>query len=179
MIESVRVSGEAKSCPYSEATCYKESCQGCDLNKQEQIWDELLSNELNLTRLAARVIKSNLNKSPMDIGNLIVRVLHSQGVVIKVNIDLNTSLTEEEVSYLAKGDKDYETGKDKHLTVADLTFTQDNDIKIMKKIKSYKGVRHILEQPVRGQKTKSNFRKNKGKVHLGVKKKAGAKSGRP
>lgn len=75
--------------------------------------------------------------------------------------------------------KDFETGKDKHLTVADLTFTQDNDIKIMKKIKSYKGIRHILEQPVRGQKTKSNFRKNKGKVHLGVKKKPGAKTGRP
>lgn len=37
MTESVRVSGEAKSCPYSEATCYKASCQGCDLNKQEQI----------------------------------------------------------------------------------------------------------------------------------------------
>jgi small subunit ribosomal protein S13 len=75
--------------------------------------------------------------------------------------------------------KDYETGKDKHLFVTDLMFTQDNDIKIMKKIKSYKGVRHILEQPVRGQKTKSNFRRNKGKVHLGVKKKAGAKTGRP
>ncbi len=75
--------------------------------------------------------------------------------------------------------KDVETGEDKHLISADLTFTQDNDIKIMKKIKSYRGVRHILNQPVRGQKTKSNFRENKGKVHLGVKKKAGAKSGRP
>jgi len=75
--------------------------------------------------------------------------------------------------------KDVETGEDKHLISADLTFTQDNDIKIMKKIKTYRGVRHILNQPVRGQKTKSNFRENKGKVHLGVKKKAGAKSGRP
>ena len=75
--------------------------------------------------------------------------------------------------------KDFETGEDKHLISSDLAFTKDNDIKIMKKIKCYKGVRHILNQPVRGQKTKSNFRENKGKVHLGVKKKAGAKSGRP
>jgi small subunit ribosomal protein S13 len=75
--------------------------------------------------------------------------------------------------------KDVETGLDRHLISSDLKFTQDNDIKIMKKIKSYKGVRHILGQPVRGQKTKSNFRLNKGKVHLGVKRKAGAKSGRP
>ena len=48
----------------------------------------------------------------------------------------------------------------------------------MKKIKCYKGVRHMLDLPVRGQRTKSNFRKNKGKVHLGVKRKAGVKGGR-
>ena len=63
------------------------------------------------------------------------------------------------------------------MTGTTLSFTQDNDIKMMKKIKSYKGVRHILGQPVRGQRTKSNFRKNKGKV-LGVKRKEGTKPGR-
>ena len=75
--------------------------------------------------------------------------------------------------------KDVETGEDKHLFTVDLAFTKDDDIKTMKKIKSYRGVRHILGQPVRGQKTKGNFRENKGKVHLGVKKKPGAKTGRP
>jgi small subunit ribosomal protein S13 len=73
---------------------------------------------------------------------------------------------------------DYEDGVSKHLLSSDLGFVQDNDIKRMKKIKCYKGVRHILDLPVRGQRTKSNFRKNKGKVHLGVKRKAGAKGGR-
>jgi len=75
--------------------------------------------------------------------------------------------------------KDIETGEDKHLVTIDLAFTKDNDIKTMKKIKSYRGIRHILGQPVRGQRTKGNFRANKGKVHLGVKKKPGAKTGRP
>ena len=97
----------------------------------------------------------------------------------RINEVVNDPLKFNAPSWMLNRRKDFETGKDKHLVVADLTFTQDNDIKIMKKIKSYKGVRHILEQPVRGQKTKSNFRKNKGKVHLGVKKKAGAKTGRP
>lgn len=72
---------------------------------------------------------------------------------------------------------DPEDGANKHLTGATLTFIQDNDIKMMKKIRSYKGVRHMLGLPVRGQRTKSNFRKNKGKV-LGVKKKEGVKAGR-
>jgi len=64
--------------------------------------------------------------------------------------------------------KDVETGKDMHLITTDWDITIDNDIKKMKKIRSYKGVRHMLGQPVRGQRTKSNFRKNKGKVSLGV-----------
>lgn len=64
--------------------------------------------------------------------------------------------------------KEYETGQDMHLITADLTFMVDNDMKRMKKIKSYKGVRHMIGQPVRGQRTKSNFRKNKGKISLGV-----------
>lgn len=72
---------------------------------------------------------------------------------------------------------DYEEGTDKHLLSSDLTFVQENDKKRMKKIKCYKGIRHMSNLPVRGQKTKSNFRKNKGRVHLGVKRKA-KKSGR-
>ena len=73
--------------------------------------------------------------------------------------------------------KDPEENSDKHLTGSNLTFTQENDIKMMKKIKSYKGIRHILGLPVRGQRTRSNFRKNKGKV-LGVKRKESSKAGK-
>jgi small subunit ribosomal protein S13 len=70
---------------------------------------------------------------------------------------------------------DYETGQNKHLLSGDLQYTIENDIKMMKKMKCYKGVRHILGQPVRGQRTRSNFRRNKGKV-MGVKRSSGAKA---
>jgi small subunit ribosomal protein S13 len=64
--------------------------------------------------------------------------------------------------------RDVETGQDKHLVTNDLIFHKENDIKMMKKIKCYKGVRHSQNAPVRGQRTRSNFRANKGKV-MGVK----------
>jgi small subunit ribosomal protein S13 len=48
---------------------------------------------------------------------------------------------------------------------------------MMKKIRSYKGMRHAYGLPVRGQRTKSKFRKNKGKVK-GVKRKSGVKQGK-
>jgi len=67
--------------------------------------------------------------------------------------------------------RDPETNESDHLLSTDLTFTVENDVKLMKKIKSYKGLRHGKGLPVRGQRTRSNFRKNKGKVHLGVQRK--------
>ena len=73
-------------------------------------------------------------------------------------------------SWLFNRKKDPEDNADKHLLGTNLSFTQDNDVKMMKKIKSYKGIRHSLGLPVRGQRTRSNFRRNKGKV-MGVKRK--------
>lgn len=73
-------------------------------------------------------------------------------------------------SYLKNRRKDLEEGQDKHLTGSDLNLRKEFDIKRMKKIKSYKGQRHIAKLPVRGQMTKANFRKNKAKG-VGIKKK--------
>lgn len=70
--------------------------------------------------------------------------------------------------------KDPNDNTNKHIVTSDLRFIQDNDIKMMKKMKSYKGIRHMFNLPVRGQCTRSNFRKNKGKT-TGVKKSKGKK----
>jgi small subunit ribosomal protein S13 len=67
--------------------------------------------------------------------------------------------------------KDYDGGQDQHIISGSLEFNHEMDIKRMKKTKSYKGLRHQWGLPVRGQRTKSNFRRNKGKVSLGVVKK--------
>ena len=64
-------------------------------------------------------------------------------------------------SWIANRRKDPETGEDRHLVGPDLTFTQQQDIKKMIKIKSYKGVRHMFGLPVRGQRTRSSFRKGR------------------
>lgn len=73
--------------------------------------------------------------------------------------------------WLANRRNDYESGENKHLITGALIYQQDNDLKLMKKIRSYRGVRHMQGQPVRGQRTRSNFRRNKGKVIGVVKKK--------
>jgi small subunit ribosomal protein S13 len=66
-------------------------------------------------------------------------------------------------SFLKNRRNDFEDGQDKHLVGADLKLRHEFDIKRLKKIKSYRGVRHTLGQPVRGQRTKSHFRTNRKK----------------
>lgn len=57
--------------------------------------------------------------------------------------------------------KDIETGKNKHLITTDLDLEREFDIRRMKKIRSYKGIRHGYGLPVRGQRTRAHFRKGK------------------
>jgi small subunit ribosomal protein S13 len=54
--------------------------------------------------------------------------------------------------------KDVYTGENRHLTGVDLTLGNNEDINLMKKMRSYKGIRHERGQKVRGQRTKSTGR---------------------
>ncbi|MBS3116855.1 30S ribosomal protein S13 [Candidatus Woesearchaeota archaeon] len=74
-------------------------------------------------------------------------------------------------SWMFNRKRDCETGEDKHFLSGSLNFNQDNDLKRLKKIKTLRGMRHQRGLPVRGQRTRSNFRKMKGKVVGVVKKK--------
>jgi len=64
-------------------------------------------------------------------------------------------------SWLLNRRFDYDTGEDVHLNGPALKLRKEFDIRHMKKIKSYKGMRHAWGLPVRGQRTKGNFRKGK------------------
>jgi len=64
--------------------------------------------------------------------------------------------------------KYYETGEDIHLISSEIDMHLRDEINIMKKIRSYRGIRHERGLPVRGQRTRANNRKG---LALGVSKK--------
>lgn len=110
----------------------------------------------------------------------------SNAVCKKLGIDKRRtigSLTEEEIQkisefiknpdlpdYILNRRRDLEKGDEKHLTGTDLDLRKDFDIKRLKKIKSYRGLRHTGGLPLRGQRTKANFRRNR-KKGSGIKRK--------
>ena len=77
--------------------------------------------------------------------------------------------------YLKNRRNDFYTGESKHLISTDLDMKREFDIKRLKQIKSYKGWRHSLKLPVRGQRTRSHFRKTG--VAVGVRKPKTGKKG--
>ncbi|MEK6934097.1 MAG: 30S ribosomal protein S13 [Nanoarchaeota archaeon] len=72
-------------------------------------------------------------------------------------------------SFLMNRRKDIESGDSKHYISSDLEIKKEFDIKRLKEIKSYKGIRHGAKLPVRGQRTRSHFR-TRG-IAMGVKRK--------
>ena len=66
-------------------------------------------------------------------------------------------------SFMKNRQHDFDDGEDKHMYGPDLKLRKEFDVKRLRKIKSYKGVRHAAGLPVRGQRTKANFRKNRKK----------------
>ena len=79
--------------------------------------------------------------------------------------------------FLKNRRKDFDSGEDKHLNGPDLKLRKDFDIKRLRKIRAYRGARHAMGLPTRGQKTRSNFRKNRKKSGAVGVSKGGAKRG--
>ena len=73
-------------------------------------------------------------------------------------------------TFLVNRRKDPATGSDIHLTSSDLDIARRFDVQRYINLRTYRGWRHMLGQPVRGQRTRSTFRATG--MTVGVMKKA-------
>lgn len=147
---------------------------------------KIINNEDKLIRILSKDIEGKIKVYPGLTKIKGVSWSLSNALCKKLKIDKNKkigNLREEEIKkieeflkkpelpkYLFNRQKDFETGINKHLTGTDLDLRKDFDIKRLKKIKSYRGLRHTVGLPMRGQRTKSHFRTNR-KKGSGIKKK--------
>lgn len=66
--------------------------------------------------------------------------------------------TEQVPDWMINRPKDVYTGEARHLLGTDLSMTNDDDVNRMRKMRSYRGIRHETGQKVRGQRTKASGR---------------------
>jgi small subunit ribosomal protein S13 len=104
----------------------------------------------------ALVIPQAANLDPeMRVGNLTDEQVELLEEVIKNPLKYGIP------EFLLNRRKDPFTGEIKHLTASDLIITTKTDIDFLKRIRCYRGIRHELGLPVRGQRTRSTFRKGR------------------
>ena len=85
------------------------------------------------------------------------------GMLPDAEIDKLKKVVEEEATgilpvWMVNRRGDMETGVDKHIMGMDLSMTLREDLDLMKKMRSYKGIRHERGLRVRGQRTRSTGR---------------------
>lgn len=156
-----------------------------NLEQQNKAYDE------RIVRIVSKDIEGKMKIYPGLTKIKGISWTMANAICKKLEIDKDRkigSLTEEEVkkisefmknpdlpNYLKNRNADFETGEDKHLTGSDLDLEKEFDVKRLKKIRTYRGLRHSIGLPMRGQRTKSNFRRNRKKGG-GIKKKGPKKN---
>lgn len=133
--------------------------------------EERLANALTSIRgIGPRISNAIVQKLKLD-PNKLAGKLDDKNVVDIENAIMN--LNDYVPDWLLNRQKDYDTGGDIHPVSVELKMTHDEDLNRMKKVKSYKGIRHASGHKVRGQRTYSNGRKG---LALGVSRKKGAQT---
>ena len=150
------------------------------MEKQEQQYEDKMLRILSTDIEGRMTIYSGLTKIKgisWGFSNALCHVLklektRKMGSLTQKEIDSITAfIADPKVpSYMLNREKDFTTGEDQHIVGSTLELKKEFDIKRLKGIKSYRGFRHMLGLPSRGQRTKSNFRKNR-KKGAGIKKK--------
>ena len=133
--------------------------------------EERLVNALTSIRgIGPRISNAIVQKLKLN-PNKLAGKLDDKNVVDIENAIMN--LNDYVPDWLLNRQKDYDTGEDIHPVSVELKMTHDEDLNRMKKVKSYKGIRHASGHKVRGQRTYSNGRKG---LALGVSRKKGAQT---
>lgn len=103
--------------------------------------------------ICCRLAKVNIEKR---LGNLTEKEIEKLNKVV-------TQFQEQKnlPTWLFNRRKDYDTGQDIHIIGSDLMMSLRDDFNRLRKIRSYRGIRHELGLPVRGQRTRTSFRRGK------------------
>jgi small subunit ribosomal protein S13 len=96
-----------------------------------------------------------INKAQVDSHVLLGKMSDEDVERLRIAVD---EYAESVPSWMLNRPIDVLSGKPRHLLASEVALTLEEDINTMRKIRSYRGIRHETGQKVRGQRTKSTGR---------------------
>lgn len=154
----------------------KESMEDKDFNQLVRVSGVVVDGNLDISRGLAKIkgVGPRISRSmphilgvpkKTKIGSLDEKKIHEIEEVLE-NLHKHLPV------WMINRRDDNETGEDIHLIGSELDMAKRGDINLQKKIRSYRGVRHSLNLPVRGQRTRTSFRRG---TTIGVSRRKGLK----
>lgn len=137
---------------------YLVRISGLDINGKKKVIFGLSA----LKGIAPRTAKVICDLAGIDISKRVGNLTDEEVEKIEEAIK---SLPGKALPWILNRRKVFDTGENRHMVGSDLLVAEREDVTRMKRIRSYKGIRHELGLPVRGQRTKTWGR---GKVSVGV-----------
>jgi len=139
-----------------------------DLNGELQIENSLLKIKGINRRLARIVVKTFEKETGVSRKLLLGHIPSDKDEALSAII--RDPIKHKIPGYFLNRPHDIYVGHDKHVINSDLAFEKREDLQRLSKIKARRGLRLLAGLPVRGQRTKSNYRRKGSKV-IGVEKK--------
>ncbi len=125
---------------------------GHDINGQEN----LLQGLTKIKGVGIRLSKAILHQLQLDPYQRLGFI--SEDVISKIEDLLKDPVTHKFPEWYVNRPRDRHTGRMIHLIGSDLEFVHRNDIDRLKRIRSWRGIRHSLGLKVRGQHTRTTGR---------------------
>ena len=125
---------------------------GTDLDGEKSVYRAIMKIKGIRYSMSKAICKVSGIDPKKKLGNLNENEIEKLEEIIKEPLKFNIP------TYFINRRRDLETGKDMHLTGMDLTVANRFDVQKQVGMKTYRGWRHMLGQPVRGQRTRSSFR---------------------
>jgi len=130
---------------------YRVRVAGVILDGSKNV-ERALTNIKGVGPRTSKVVNEMLDFKGRKLGELSEKGIEKIEAVLS-NLDKNLP------PWMLNRRNDYASGENKHLTGPDLDMAKREDLTRLKKQKSYRGLRHQAGLPVRGQRTRSTFRK--------------------
>ena len=128
---------------------------GTDVNGEKGVAQAILKIKGVGHSMAGAICKAAKIDPKKKIGSFSESEIHELEEVIKDPIKHGVP------AWIVNRRRDVETGADMHMSSSDVDVTKKFDVQRLIDKRTYKGTRHMLGLPVRGQRTRSSFRKGR------------------